>query len=109
MADRRLFARMETRFPLKFLNMVNTNEETAQIVDISAGGVGFVTRESLPVNTPLEMWLSIPDRHVPFYTKGEVVWSTPTGDINKNRVGVRLEKAELMGLARILWLNNQGQ
>ncbi|MEI6631631.1 MAG: PilZ domain-containing protein [bacterium] len=109
MADRRLFARMETKFPLKFLNMVNTNEECAQVVDISAGGVGFVTNESLPVNTPLEMWLNIPDRHVPFYTKGEVAWSSPIPELNQQRVGVRLEKAELMGLARILWLNNQVQ
>ncbi len=107
MADRRLFARIEKKFPLKFLNMVNNNEEHAQVVDISAGGVGFVTSEAMPNNTPLELWLNIPDRHVPFYTRGEVVWSTPLPEVNQQRIGVRLDKAELMGMARILWLNNQ--
>ncbi len=107
MNDRRLFARIDTKFPLRFLNSINGNEEAAQVVDISAGGVGFVTESILPVNAPLEMWLNIPDRHVPFYTKGDVVWSSPIPEADQQRVGVRLEKAELMGLARILWLNNQ--
>jgi hypothetical protein len=107
MADRRMFARVESSFPLKFINSVDGIEEHAQVVDISAGGVGFVTDRTLSVNTPLEMWLNIPDRHLPFYTKGDVVWSTPGEQADQQRVGVRLEKAELMGLARILWLNNQ--
>ena len=106
MNDRRLFARIDARFPLKFLNSISGNEEVARVVDISASGVGFVTESSLPINAPLEMWLNIPDRHVPFYTKGDVVWSTHIPEADQQRVGVRLEKAELMGLARILWLNN---
>lgn len=108
MNDRRLFARMNIKFPLKFINTINGNEEAARVVDVSASGVGFVTESSLTMNAPLEMWLHIPDKHVPFYVRGDVAWSSPILEADQQRVGVRFDKAELMGLARILWLNNQG-
>ena len=104
MDDSRVFARMKARFPLKFLDPVSGKEGEADTVDISANGVGLVTRDGIAPNTSLEMWLRIPDQHAPLYARGEVVWSRPAGNPAQKRLGVRLEKAELMGLARILWL-----
>lgn len=104
MDDRRVFARIDAKFPVRFLAPWGDNEREGQTLDVSANGVGFVTEENLLPNTPLEMWLDIPDHHSPFYTRGEVVWSKGLSDAGQQRVGVRLEKAELMGLARALWV-----
>lgn len=105
--DRRVFARIEAKFPVRFLNPADGSEGEAETIDVSANGLGLVTKKNLPSNTPLELWLSIPDNHLPLYTRGEVVWTQPTGDGEEQRVGVRLQRAELMGLARVLWMQNQ--
>ncbi|MFH0738763.1 MAG: PilZ domain-containing protein [Candidatus Omnitrophota bacterium] len=107
MEDNRVFERINARFPLRFLDPVSGREGEAQTVDISANGLGMVTHESLDPHTPLEMWMSIPDQHEPLYTRGEIVWSNSLADPRQKRLGVRLEKAELMGLARVLWLKKK--
>lgn len=104
MEERRVFARIDTRLPVRFLDPISGREGNADTVDISANGLGLVTHENLSVRTPLEMWLDIPDHHEPLYTRGEVVWSQSLADVNQYRVGVQLEKAPLMGLARALWI-----
>jgi len=108
MEDRRVFARINTRLPVRFLDPSSGREGKADTMDISANGLGLATNESLSVMTPLEMWLGIPDQHEPLYTRGEVVWAEqPLPGTDEHRVGVRLEKAELMGLARVLWLKGR--
>jgi len=105
MEDQRVFARIDVKFPLRFLDPSNGREGEAETVDISANGVGFVVdNKNLTVNTPLEMWLRIPDQHAPLYARGEVVWSGGSGESSQQRIGVRLERAELMGLSRAMRL-----
>jgi len=99
--DRRIFARFPARVAIKYLNLDSNMEGQAETSDISAKGVGFVTNERLHPNTPLEMWLRVPDRGEPLYTRGEVVWSN-VGTPNNFRIGVELERADLMGMARVL-------
>ncbi len=105
--DRRIFARIDSSFPVRFLNPADGSEGDAETTDFSANGLGLVTEGYIPRRTPLELWLSIPDYHAPLYTRGEVVWSSRSGERGQNRVGIRLERAELMGLARILWAKNK--
>ena len=107
MDDRRTFERVDTRLPLRFLNPGNGQEGEAETLDISANGIGFVTNSEVAAAVPLEMWLNIPDQHDPFYTRGEVVWSDLSSVTGQRRVGVRLEKAEFMGLGRALWLKKR--
>jgi len=107
MDDRRVFERINIKLPVRFLDPDSGREGSADTTDISANGLGLVINESLPTATPLEMWLGIPDKHEPLYTRGEVVWSEPLSGTGEHRVGVRLEKAELMGLARVLWLKKR--
>lgn len=104
MEDRRVFARIAAQFPLRFLDPHSGKDGEAETTDISANGVGFVTGENLRLKVSLEMWLEIPDKQAPLYTRGEVVWLGPIGEANQCRVGVQLEKAQLMGLARTLWI-----
>lgn len=107
MKDRRVFMRMKTRLHLRFLDSTNGRENEADTIDISANGISMLTSEILSAKTPLEMWLGIPDSREPLYTRGQVVWSQTLPDTGEQRVGVRLERAELMGFARTLWLKER--
>ncbi len=99
--DRRIFDRFNATFPVKFINLRENKESQASIEDVSAKGIGISANEQLHPRTALEMWLEIPDKGEPLYTRGEVVWSKMV-DTNKYKVGVNLEKADLMGLSRVL-------
>ncbi len=101
MEDRRIFQRFKVRFPAKLLDLTNGNEFSAETSDISAKGIGFVLKDDLPANTPLEAWLEVPDNREPLYARGLAVWSRQDGD-SGYRIGVDLERADLMGLSRIL-------
>lgn len=101
--DRRVFARIRKTLPIRFLASGQDEECNAETVDISAHGIGIESQEKLSPQTRLEMWLELPGNRGPFYTRGEVVWSRPLTDTTKHRTGIQLEKAELMGLAPILW------
>jgi hypothetical protein len=105
MEDRRVFARIHLKIPVKFLDSTSGIEGMAETIDISANGVGivtFVSKENLAVNTKLEIWLNIPDHHAPFYTFGEVVWSQFLSDGVLQRVGICLNNIDFIGLARAL-------
>jgi hypothetical protein len=99
--DKRVFARFPVNLSMKFLDSVSNREGQAQISDISAKGIGFLVSEELKPLTPLEMWLKVPDKGDPLYTRGEVVWSEMIGP-NQYQTGINLERADLMGISRVL-------
>lgn len=99
--DKRVFERIPVNVSLKFIDLFSNREGLAQAQDISAKGLGLVSEEKLSPYTPLEMWLQMPDKSDPFYTRGEVVWSRKV-DPGKYRAGVSLQKAELMEMSRLL-------
>lgn len=101
MEDRRIFARLSTELRLRFLDSKGNREGLAKTVDISAKGMGIESSEELAPQTPLEMWLNIPDRGEPLYIRGEVVWSKQI-DPNLYRAGINLEKAYFMSFSRVL-------
>ncbi|MFA5410846.1 MAG: PilZ domain-containing protein [Candidatus Omnitrophota bacterium] len=100
-ADKRVFERFSVQLPMRCLNLDSSREFTAQTSDISANGIGLTTGERLGRQNPVEMWLSIPDKGHPLYARANVIWSNMI-EPNKYRVGLRLEKANLMGLSRVL-------
>ncbi|MDD5560975.1 MAG: PilZ domain-containing protein [Candidatus Omnitrophica bacterium] len=99
--DRRIFERFEKRLGLSFLNLYSGAEGQARTRDLSAKGMRLEADEKLEPKTPLEIWLRIPDKGEPLYLRGEVVWSGLQED-NKYHSGINLEKADLMGIARVL-------
>jgi c-di-GMP-binding flagellar brake protein YcgR len=99
--DRRIFERFAVSLGVRFLDLNSNQEGKAQTLDFSAKGIGIVTKERLTAQTPLELWLDIPDKGEPLYTRGEVIWSK-VEENNDYRVGINLEKADLMGLSRVL-------
>lgn len=101
MKDRRLFERFTAQFPIRFLAPDSNAEHQALTCDISAKGIGFISNEGLVAGTQLEMWIQIPDKGEPLYTRGQVVWSK-ISEPERYKTGVDLEKADLMGLSRCL-------
>ncbi len=99
--DRRVFARFPTRLSMKFIDLILNKEGQAQARDISTKGIGFLANEELKPLTPIEMWLQVPDKGAPLYTRGEVMWSEMAGP-NQYKTGVNLERADLIGMSRIL-------
>ena len=99
--DHRIFERFKASFPLRFIDLKRNKEGEAEVQDVSAKGLGIILEEQLAPDTALEMWLDIPDKGEPVYTRGEVVWSK-LSQPGKWRAGVALEKADLMGMSRVL-------
>jgi len=99
--DKRVFARFQTQFPVRLLDSRSNKEINAETCDISAKGAGIISDAALTPNSSLEVWFDIPDKGGPLYTRGEVVWSKKTAD-GRYRSGINLEKADLMGLGRVL-------
>ena len=99
--DRRITQRIPTNFPLRFLTAHSNKEGLAQIQDVSANGIGLLTEEELQRYTTLEMQLQIPDKDELLYIRGEVVWSDMI-EANKYRIGIKLEKMDLVDLMELL-------
>jgi len=99
--DRRVFERFPVNFPVRFLSLGLKQEGSAHACDISAKGIGFISKTKLTPHLSLELWMDMPDNGEPLYTRGEVAWSKPSGN-NEYRTGISLEKADFMGLGRAL-------
>jgi hypothetical protein len=99
--ERRAFQRIPIKLSLRILNLRSKRESLTQTVDISANGIGLIAENKLYPNTPLEIWLQTPDAAEPLHTKGEVVWAKML-EPNSFRVGVRLEKTDLLALSQAL-------
>jgi len=101
MKDRRLFERIFAEFPVRFLDRNSGQEYEGTTFDVSAKGIGFIFKENLVPSTPLEMWIKIPDKGEPLYMRGEIAWSAMV-DPQRYKLGVDLERADLMGISRCL-------
>lgn len=102
MQDRRIFARFVVSLKVRFLEEQKKNEGLAQTSDISAKGLGLFLADKLADNSPLELWLEIPDKMEPLYMRGKVIWADKADSFDNYRAGISLEKADFMGLARVL-------
>lgn len=100
MNDHRIFERFKKQFSARFIGL-DGKEGQAQTFDISAKGLGLSTANALESNAPLEIWLDVPGSTDPLYTRGQVVWTRLAG-VTGFRSGVELERADLMGMSRLL-------
>jgi hypothetical protein len=99
--DKRVFARLPVSLSVKYLDLGSNTEGEAQTQDISAKGMGLAMDRAISPNSSIEMWLRVPDKGEPFYTRGEVVWAQERDGIGF-RAGINLERADLMGISRVL-------
>lgn len=100
MNDHRIFERFQKEFSARFIGL-DGSERRAQTFDVSAKGLGLSTTDRLESNTPLEIWLDVPNSTDPLYTRGQVVWTRLAGTTGYHS-GVELDRADLMGMSRLL-------
>jgi PilZ domain len=98
--DHRIFERFPVNLSARYLNLDTGKEGLANTQDVSAKGLGLATSEELRLHTALEIWLEMKNKGEPLYTRGEVVWVKKV-DANNYKLGVELEKADLMGISRV--------
>lgn len=100
MLDRRIFERIPVSRTVYLLNLAINRWMKAATCDLSAKGVGIVSKEYfLRDGDDLELWISMPYKGVPHYTRGRVTWTNTQGPDYKS--GICLERAELMGMSRV--------
>lgn len=100
MNDHRIFERFRREFSARFVGL-DGKEGVAQTFDVSAKGLGLSTSHELESQSNLEIWLDVPNSTDPLYTRGQVVWTRLAGTAGY-RSGVALERADLMGISRLL-------
>jgi len=98
--ERRIFARIPVELPVRLLSLDNQREAVATTCDVSAQGLGIVSKEPLSFNDALEVWLDMPDKKEPFYAQGRVAWRQ-VSTAGLYRLGVRLDQVDFMGMSRI--------
>jgi len=98
--DNRIFERFPVNLSARYLNLDTGKEGLANTQDVSAKGLGLINSEEISLHTALEIWLEMKDKGEPLYTRGEVVWAKKV-DARNYKLGVELEKADLMGISRV--------
>jgi hypothetical protein len=99
--DRRLSKRFAAKMSLRFLNLNTGKEGYAHTRDFSAKGLGCLTSHNVKPRSLLEIWLDIPDKGKPLYARGKVAWTKCLAP-ERYRIGINLEKANLIGLDHAL-------
>jgi hypothetical protein len=101
MADKGIERRLCQRFKVpgatisyrieKFLSLpTGFDEEFCPVLDISRGGVRFLTQKNLKYNSRIVLHVSIPGERVPLALKGRVRWSAfNAGKSYKFQAGVQ--------------------
>jgi hypothetical protein len=100
MNDFRIFERFRKEFSARFIGL-DGKENVGQTFDVSAKGLGLSTSRELESQAHLEIWLDVPHSTDPLYTRGQVVWTKLAGQ-GGFRSGIELERADLMGISRLL-------
>jgi Tfp pilus assembly protein PilZ len=74
-----------------FASKSGSDEEFCPVLDMSRGGVRFLTQKPLKFKSKVSLQLSVPGERVPLDLKGRVRWSTfNAGKSYKYQAGVQL-------------------
>jgi hypothetical protein len=84
-------ATVSYRIARLFAAKAGTDEEFCPVLDLSRGGIRFLTQKPLKFKSKVTIQLSVPGERVPIDLKGRVRWSTfNAGKSYKYQAGVQL-------------------
>jgi Tfp pilus assembly protein PilZ len=84
-------ATVSYRIARLFAPRSGTDEEFCPILDLSRGGIRFLTQKPLKFRSKITLQLTVPGERVPIDLKGRVRWSTfNAGQSYKYQAGVQL-------------------
>jgi hypothetical protein len=100
--EKRKLVRFLVAIPVKYAKLALRNISGPICThDISAQGVGLITAEELPVNSPLDICLKVPDNGEEIRLEAEVVWSKQL-EASKYRCGLKLKGAQIKPIPLVL-------
>ena len=100
--EKRKLVRFLVAIPVKYAKLALRNISGPICThDISAQGVGLITAEELPVNSPLDICLKVPDNGEEISLEAEVVWSEQTNS-SGYRSGVKLKSGLIKPIPLVL-------
>ena len=100
-SEKRKFVRFLISIPLKYAKVGIQQLADAVTNDISAEGLGLITAEEVPVDTPLNVRLTIPDNGEEIPLDTEVLWSKSDG-AGQYHSGLRLKNTRLKPIPLVL-------
>lgn len=99
--EKRKFVRFLISIPLKCVKMSVKQLNGIATSDISVEGLGLITTEELPLNTPLNIRLVMPDNGEEIILDGEALWSKCNGTGNYH-CGLKLKNAQIKPIPLVL-------
>ncbi|MDD2680185.1 MAG: PilZ domain-containing protein [Candidatus Omnitrophica bacterium] len=100
--EKRKLVRFLVTIPVKYAKLALKDlNGTTCTHDISAQGVGLITAEALPVNSPLNICLKIPDNGEEVQLEAEVIWSKQL-EASKYRCGLKLKGVQIKPIPLVL-------
>ncbi len=99
--EKRKSVRFVITIPLKYIKFDIKNLNSTCTHDISGQGVGLISGEELPLNTPLVICLKIPDNGEEILLEAEVIWSAQI-DNSKYRYGLKLKNPPIKPIPLVL-------
>lgn len=99
--EKRKLVRFTIAIPLKYIKISVQDLNSSLTHDISGQGLGIITPEDLPLNTPLLVCLKIPDNGEEILLEAEAVWSIRT-DNSHYRCGLKLKNKQIKPIPLVL-------
>ncbi|MFC1804694.1 PilZ domain-containing protein [Candidatus Omnitrophota bacterium] len=93
--EKRAFRRIPAKLSLRLREPSTKRWHLVNTYDISAQGIGLLAESQLSPQTPLELWMPIPESGQTVYTRGKIAWSEVLGD-SRCRAGIILDKPDLI-------------
>ena len=82
--------RSSARYPVKGATLHYKKGKTCLVVNISRGGICFLSQEPLKVNSSITMNITFPEESPALILKGQVCWCLPgLGHSDEYQVGIR--------------------
>ncbi len=99
--EKRKCVRFSIAIPLKYVKASINKLNSSLTHDISGQGLGLITPENLPLNTPLVLCLKIPDNGEEILLEAEAVWSI-RADNSHYRCGLQLKNTQIKPIPLVL-------
>ena len=99
--EKRKFVRFLISIPLKCVKMSVKQLNGIATSDISVEGLGLITVEELPLNTPLDIRLVMPDNGEEIALDAEALWSK-CNSAGNYRCGLKLRNTQIKPIPLVL-------
>ncbi len=98
--ERRIFERLPCNFAIEVRNPFTDSFEKVKSWDFSAGGLGIISKRSLPPGEDVELKIQVSKKYSPIPHRARVVWSRQEAS-GWWRIGLRFPPFKLLKLMPI--------